>query len=194
MFAVHDCGFVARTALEENDGSVARIIKIEELIRNSMFGIHDISRTELDEINDLPRFNMPLELGMFLGAKKLGTAKQKRKIALVLDREQHRYKIFCSDLSAFDISSHSNDVAQAIKHVRNWLSTAKRDSTIPTGKKVFEKYQIFRENLPTFCAAAEINLEAVTLEYYNDYTTAVVQWLEAYDEFSKSKITKLKAA
>jgi len=42
-----------------------------EIIRDSQFGIHDVSRVELDDANRLPRFNMPLELGLFLRAKAL---------------------------------------------------------------------------------------------------------------------------
>ena len=72
VFTVHDCGFIARCALEEEDASQVRIDKIYNIIAECRYGIHDISRTELDENSGLPRFNMPLELGIFLGAKKFG--------------------------------------------------------------------------------------------------------------------------
>ncbi|HUF12994.1 MAG TPA: hypothetical protein VMN78_07845 [Longimicrobiales bacterium] len=54
VFAVHDCGFVARSALETSDGSQVRIDKIYDLIRDCRFGIHDISMTSLDPSTDLP--------------------------------------------------------------------------------------------------------------------------------------------
>ena len=69
IFAVIHCGFVIRCARERDDSGETRISKIVEIIRASQFGIHDISRVELDKSNGLPRFNMPLELGLFLGAK-----------------------------------------------------------------------------------------------------------------------------
>ncbi len=47
----------------------------------------------------LPRFNMPLELGIFLGAKRFGSQKQKQKNGLILDREKYRYQSFCSDIA-----------------------------------------------------------------------------------------------
>lgn len=93
VFAVYDCGFVARCALEEDDASEARIDKIYSIIADCRYGIHDISRTELDTDSNLPRFNMPLELGVFLGAKKFGIEEQKRKKSLVLDREMHFEKL-----------------------------------------------------------------------------------------------------
>ncbi|MEK6375316.1 MAG: hypothetical protein AABO58_21790 [Acidobacteriota bacterium] len=74
VFAVHDCGYIARCALEVDDASEVRIEKIAKIIASCKFGIHDISRTELDAGTDLPRFNMPLELGLFLGAKRFGRA------------------------------------------------------------------------------------------------------------------------
>lgn len=61
VFAVHDCGFVARCALEIDDGAQVRIDKIFDIIQECKYGIHDISRTEPDERSGLPRFNMPDE-------------------------------------------------------------------------------------------------------------------------------------
>lgn len=90
-FAVHDCGFKARCTLEIDDAGRVRIDNILDLIRDCRFGIHDISRTELDETHGLPRFNMPLELGLFLGATRFGEGEQEDKRCLILDRERYRY-------------------------------------------------------------------------------------------------------
>lgn len=79
IFAVMDCGFSVRCALETTDASQVRIQRIYEQIASCRFGIHDLSRTQLDKKSQLPRFNMPLELGIFLGAKFLGDEKQKEK-------------------------------------------------------------------------------------------------------------------
>jgi hypothetical protein len=65
VFAIYDCGFVARCAREDEDSSRIRVEKIYDLIAESKYGIHDISRVTLDSKYGLPRFNMPLELGMF---------------------------------------------------------------------------------------------------------------------------------
>ena len=59
VFAIYDCGFVARCALEESDASRIRVQKIFEIISKCRLGIHDISRIELDKSTKLPRFNMP---------------------------------------------------------------------------------------------------------------------------------------
>ena len=94
VFSIHACGFVARCTLESQDSSQARLEKIYNIIAECRYGIHDISRTELDSHNNLPRFNMPLELGIFLGAKRYGTAKDRKKNCLIVDKCQHRYQKF----------------------------------------------------------------------------------------------------
>jgi hypothetical protein len=71
VFAVHDCGFVARGAREQDDSNQVRLGKLFQIIRECRYGIHDLSRVTLDSRHRLPRFNMPLELGIFLGAKRL---------------------------------------------------------------------------------------------------------------------------
>jgi hypothetical protein len=69
VFAVNDAGFRPKCARERLDSSEIRLNKIVDLISSSRYSIHDLSRTTLDEANALPRFNMPLELGIDLGCK-----------------------------------------------------------------------------------------------------------------------------
>jgi hypothetical protein len=117
------CGRDPRSALEIYYSAQFRIEKIFRLIEACRFGIHDISRTEPDADSGLPRFNMPLELGIFLGAQRFGTRQHKTKNCLILDREPYRYQQFMSDISGQDISAHGGDPAALITKVRDWLNT-----------------------------------------------------------------------
>lgn len=177
VFAVHDCGFVARCALELEDGSQVRIEKIEQIIRACRLGIHDISRTELDRVSGLPRFNMPLELGLFLGAKRYGTGEQRRKLCLILDREPFRYQQFCSDIAGQDIQSHGGEPHEAVKRVRNWLRNATADSTvvIPSGSVMVERYERFGRALPLLCERLQLDRDELL---FNDFTTLAAEWLK----------------
>jgi len=86
VFAVFDCGFIARCTMEEENASQIRIEKIYNIIFDCRYGVHDISRTELDPISGLPRFNMALELGIFLGAKRFGQGEhQKRTVSSLIE-------------------------------------------------------------------------------------------------------------
>src|SRR5215211_6735606 len=49
MFAVVDCGFVRRTALDVSDASEVRIQKIYNIIGACRLSIHDLSRTHHHE-------------------------------------------------------------------------------------------------------------------------------------------------
>ena len=106
IFTIYDCGFIPRSSREESDSSDVRLDKIVRLIKGSRYGVHDLSRTELDPMHQLPRFNMPFELGLFVGGKRLGDARQKKKSCLILDTEPYRYQKFISDLAGMDIEAH----------------------------------------------------------------------------------------
>ena len=179
VFTVHDCGFIARCALEEEDASQVRIDKIYTIIADCRYGIHDISRIELDENSGFPRFNMPLELGIFLGAKKFGIAEQKSKKCLVLDKEPYRYQQFISDIAGQDIQAHKNDAEIIVKVVRDWLRTASGRQTIPGGSIVWRRYQTFLRKLPQ--TAIELRLDAEDL-IFNDYAAVIARWLEKNSE------------
>ncbi|MYA69664.1 hypothetical protein F4009_08825 [Candidatus Poribacteria bacterium] len=174
VFAIHDCGFIPRCALEEEDASQVRIDKIYSIIADCRYGIHDISRTELDKGSGLPRFNMPLELGVFLGAKKFGIEEQERKKCLILDAEPYRYQQFISDIAGQDIQAHNNSAREVIARVRNWLRAASRRETIPSGGIIWERYQEFKEKLPQMAREGQLIVEELI---FNDYTSMVTQWL-----------------
>ena len=75
----------------------------------------------LDHAHRLPRFNMPLELGLWLGAKRFGNKRDQQKRALVLDKLPRRYQVFCSDIAGQDATSHNNDSETVVRRIRDWL-------------------------------------------------------------------------
>jgi hypothetical protein len=176
VFAVHDCGFIARCALEVDDGSEIRIEKIARIIAGCRLGIHDISRTEPDAATNLPRFNMPFELGLFFGAKRFGRAEQKSKSCLILDLELYRYQKFISDIAGQDIAAHGGDAGKAIRRVRDWLSNASSKTVrIPGGQAMAKRYDVFRQELPAMCAKTRLGVDELT---FNDYVAQIEEWLK----------------
>jgi hypothetical protein len=124
VFRVVACGFEPRCTLELTDAGEVRIENIYRLIARCNHSIHDISRTEVeDQSYRLPRFNMPLELGIFLGAKRFG-GRSSHKRCLIMDRAPYRYKRFISDIGGQDIKAHYMRPMNAIRHVRDWLQSA----------------------------------------------------------------------
>ena len=137
LFTVHKCGFILRCSKEFEDSSGIRIKNIIQLIKESKYSIHDLSRVTLEGTSKLPRFNMPLELGICIGAIEFGNNKQKNKEYLIIESEKFRFKQFISDLSGQDIKNHNNNIEQAIKAVRNWL-TKKTNSIIPSASFIVD--------------------------------------------------------
>jgi len=177
IFAVMECGFLPRSALEVVNSGGVRIEKIGRIIRESRLGIHDLSRTELDPIHKLPRFNMPLELGLFLGAQRYGDAQQQRKRCIIFDREHFRYQKFCSDLAGQDIEVHGDAAPQVISSVRNWLSTMSDDddTILPGGDYIAVRYEQYRDELPMHCTLFNLSEEDLT---FTDKRRLVRRWLE----------------
>lgn len=178
IFSIIDCGFIPRCALEITDSSVERSAKLFDLIADCRLSIHDISRTQLDSKNRLPRFNMPLELGMFLGAKLFGSSVQKKKNCLIMDTEMYRYQKFISDIAGKDIKAHGNDVSKVIKIVRDWLGSYS-NALIPGAKKIHDKYSDFLYQLHRQCK--ELHLVPKDLTFV-DFKLLAEAWLEKYDE------------
>ena len=170
VFTVYECGFRPRCALEAEDSGAVRVEKILKIIGESRFGIHDLSRTELDSRSGLPRFNMPLELGMFLGATRFGPPLQRRKVCLVLDREQYRYQKFISDIAGQDIRSHDGNPQKTIRQVRDWLRAAGGNPMIPGGREISRRYGIFLKGLPAVCHRISLQKEELT---YADLTNLI---------------------
>jgi hypothetical protein len=174
IFTVFACGFEPRSTLEHEDASQVRIEKIYRLIAGSAFGIHDISRTELDGENQLPRFNMPLELGVFLGAKQFGTGRHRSKRCLVLDRERYRFQKFISDIAGQDIKAHGNSPEIVVRTVRDWLRDAIGQKTMPGGSHLWARYQLFTTDLTEMCETAKLTPAHLT---FRDFYHLVLEWL-----------------
>ncbi len=181
IFTVFDCGYNARCALEVEDSSEVRIEKIAKIIRECKYGIHDISYTEIDKNTGLPRFNMPLELGMFLGAKRFGDDVQRKKVCLILDKERYRYQRFISDIAGQDIQSHKKDVQEVIKVLRNWLQNASGRTVIPGGNEILRRYQLLKSDLPVLCAKLRLVADEMI---FSDYINIVSIWLKENPSFS----------
>ena len=174
IFTVVRCGFQPRCALEVNNAAEVRIEKIANIIKDCPIGIHDISRTESDSINQLPRFNMPLELGLYLGARYYGGRGHKAKACLILDREPYRYQKFISDIAGQDISTHGDSERQAIQAVRDFLNGLSGPRPLPAGENIWTEYEGFLKVLPAICSHLKVTQTALQ---YQDFLYIVTDYI-----------------
>ena len=175
LFTIYKCGFRPRCAMEVDDAGEIRIEKIYKIIYECKFGIHDISRTELDRVNRLPRFNMPLELGMFFGAKRFGSKLQKTKVIMIFDKERYRFQKYISDIAGQDIKSHNSNPEILIKLVRDTLNSSRINGSIVGANAIIKSYKDYQSKLPKIRRSLKLRKEDVT---YADQTQMIEQWLK----------------
>jgi hypothetical protein len=173
-FAIAACGFAPRCALDESDSAIVRFVKILDLIAACAFSIHDVSRVELDSSSGLPRFNMPLELGVDLGLRLKGPAALRKRRMLILDAVRDRYDRTLSDLSGMDIEVHGNDAARLIKVVRDWLNVGRDKGAppLPGSVAITHDYSDFRTLLVPDIIA-KLRLDDFDVMPHRDYMHVV---------------------
>lgn len=175
VFTVLDSGFVPRCSLEVSNATVFRLQAIVDMIRECRYGIHDLSRVTLDKANGLPRFNMPFELGIFYGAKHFGTADQRKKDGLVLEKERFRYQKFISDLAGVDVNKHKESQKQLSLAIREWLVTASRRKTIPQGDMIYDRFRQFQREMAKVCKTMGVNYSSMP---FVELVSNMTDWLK----------------
>ena len=173
IFTIYDCGFTPRCALEVEDSAENRLSKIRSIIKQSRLGVHDISRVQLTP-SGLPRFNMPFELGYFLGAKAFGPGRQKRKACIVFDSKRYRYQEFLSDIAGQDIYAHANRPKKLIEGPRTFLN-AQSPEIVPGPRSLSSRFSQFQRDLPTMCRQIPIDPNELG---FIDYSAMVTDWLQ----------------
>jgi len=144
LFCIVYLGMKPRIARERNNAAETRIEKIIELIEQSKYSIHDLSRYKAAKTGEIYRLNMPYELGIDQGCRRFkGDPWQDKKLLITADR-QYSYQKALSDIAGSDIESHSNRYDVAIKKVRNWLVSEAGCENVGA-KRIIDKYADFQE-------------------------------------------------
>lgn len=176
IFTVLACGFRPRCAQEEDNTADIRIQKIIRIIDACHYGVHDISKADLDPNTQLARFNMPLELGIFIGAHHFAPVRHynHNKKFIVMDSEPFRYQKFISDINGQDIKAHGLKEERVIQHVRDFLATSSR-TRLSGADYLTEQFSLFKNRLPDICHKLKWTVERLT---FIDYVNCIEVWLQ----------------
>jgi hypothetical protein len=174
VFTVVRSGFTPRCARESDDGGEVRFDKICRIIRECQYSVHDISKTELDADLGLPRFNMPFELGLFLGAKRFGGRSHNRKKTLIFDRDRFRYQSYISDIAGQDIHPHNGNIDELIRELAARLRDEARDPKVPGGIAVANEFAKFKIDLSAIAAETRLEVSEVT---FKDLVEITARWV-----------------
>jgi hypothetical protein len=149
VLTVAALGFTPRCARESEGQAEPRIIRIAKGLSESKYSIHDLSRYQGEGELNLPRFNMPLELGMAVGMTHLreSTARPHNWVVLVPPGFVHH--LYISDLLGFDAPDHDGQARAVIQKVSAWLKVQPDfNPPAPTALAILEAY-------PGYCALLE---------------------------------------
>lgn len=125
IFTICYYSFTPRLTLENSDSVQPRLEKNVQLIKESKYSIHDLSRLQSKSANEFYRLNMPFELGIDYGLRRFD-AEYSDKRSLILETERYDYMKAISDINGFDIKNHLDSPEKLIECVRAWFSeTAK---------------------------------------------------------------------
>jgi hypothetical protein len=135
-------GLIPRATLEI-PGSARRLDRILSLIQSCQYSVHDLSRVQLDRHPPAtPRFNMPFELGLTVGAN--GIRSTTAHVWFVFERMPWRLQKSLSDLNGTDVYTHGGTPAGVF---RTLLSAFVRQRSQPTVEQMNVIYGHLRSDL-----------------------------------------------
>jgi len=127
----------------EIPGGARRLDKIFELIQRCQYSIHDLSRVEVSPAPiAVPRFNMPLELGMTITWQRMNPNLHEW---YVWESKPYRIQLSTSDLNGTDACIHGGEAEGVMREIRN---TFQRDPSLSM-PEMLDRYRFVHSNLDT---------------------------------------------
>jgi hypothetical protein len=131
------CLRVNATLAVPNQGRLEAIIG---LIEKSDYSVHDLSRIEVTK--GIPRFNMPVELGLALYRSHL--AKEKHGV-FVFESRRYRAQRSTSDINGLDPQIHNGSAKGVMAGLRNIF---RQPGDAPTVPEMLASYRAVQRRLP----------------------------------------------
>ena len=144
LFCIVYLDMKPRIARERANAAEVRIEKIIELIQESRYSVHDLSRAKASRAGEFYRLNMPFEFGMDHACRRFKGEPWSGKKLLVLADRQYAYQKALSDIAGSDIETHANRFDTAIRKLRNWLVSEAGAPNV-SAQRIIDKYADFQE-------------------------------------------------
>lgn len=161
--------------------SSIRINQIKDIIKSCKYGIHDLSRSKAMKKGELPRFNMPYELGLDIGSLEFGTGNLKTKRILILETDKYHYQKVISDIAGQDIENHDDDPKTLLTKVRNWFSANFPTTTIAGPSEIWIAYNQFIDDLNTNLSATYSKEEIAEMPV-GDFIKFSKDWVKEFNK------------
>lgn len=177
LFTTIYCGLKPKISETRNSADV-RLEEIKQLIQQSRYSIHDLSRIEPLTTGDLPRFNMPFELGIDVGCKTYGDRTDKKY--LILEKLPYRYKEILSDISGQDIKSHNNEPRMIVQSIRNWFRSIFPRREITGYTKIWDAYNEFQYDYKEDMEIDNLDPDYIWEIPFSELIFNMKKWIDGY--------------
>lgn len=164
---------------ETQSSGQVRVEQIKKLILKSKYSIHDISRSEVLQGKDVPRFNMPFEMGLDLGCQSFGKGKLMFKKCLVLEKTKHHYLKVISDIGGQDIENHDDEPQVLVRKVRNWFALVLHNHP-PSPSLIWDIYNDFKSNLKERLKNESFSADDIESLPFSNYILLAKEWIELH--------------
>ena len=115
IFTAKFYGLKVNIASENVDSTSNRLDRIVELMKESKFSVHDLSKLQSEKKNEFYRMNMPFELGLDYGMSG------KDKTYLIFEDKQYQLHKALSDINGWDVRAHNNEPEKIVSEFRTWI-------------------------------------------------------------------------
>lgn len=179
LFTVVYLEFNPKIALERSDSGEQRIDKICELIRESKYSIHDLSRLRSSRRGEFYRLNMPFELGIDFGCRRFASNQLRGKRCLILEKGTYDYRKALSDISGMDIQDHENDPSKVVRVVRNWLVDTVGLKGVEGPTAIWYRFNDFASDFYTRRQAEGFSDEDLHMMPVREYISFIKRWIRS---------------
>lgn len=177
LFTIVYLKFNPKIALIGAYSGKQRLDKIVDLIRQSKYGVHDLSRLKATKKGEFYRLNMPFELGVDYGTQRFSSNHLKDKKQLILEKSAYDYKKALSDISALEIMSHGNKPVKLVQALRYWFVDTVKVKNVAAAAIIWYKFTDFTSDFHTKRKKEGFSDEDLRMMPVQEYLDYIKSWL-----------------
>lgn len=170
LFVARFYGLEIKIASFDTDSKSNRLERIIDLMKESKYSIHDLSKLKSEKRREYYRMNMPFELGLDYG---IGGSE---KVFLIFEDEAYKLKIALSDINGWDVRPHYNKPEQLILEFRRWIVANKELSPAIKNLSSSDIWYIYNDFYGKFS-------DFMMIHHMKDEEVSVYEYLSHVDKF-----------
>jgi hypothetical protein len=179
LFTLVYVGLVPRLASEKSDSLEQRLEKILHLIKECKYSIHDLSRLKAERARQFFRLNMPFELGIDYGCRRIANDHLRTKRSLILERKKYDIQKALSDLNGVDIKSHNNNPVLTVRALQHWCIETIGLTDIDSPSVIWDKFNEFSYDFYLRRKAQGYSKKDLKVMPVPQYIKFITQWVNS---------------